>query len=187
MLYILGGAARTGKTIISRNITKEKGIPCFSIDFLISSLQRGAPELKIKHGQAFIPKANKLWRFTRPLMESFIRNTESYTIEGDGILPKHVNDLSERFPNKVKACFLGFTKISEKDKLAMIRKHEHLVDEWTSKFSDEEVVGFIDSMIKFSKFLKAECDKYSIPFIEVEDDLPKVEKEVKNKLFDITQ
>ncbi len=183
MLYILGGAARTGKTLISRRITKEKGIPCFSTDFLISSLQRGAPELGIKHGQSFIPKAKRLWKFTKPLMKSFISDADTYIIEGDGLLPLQAKEIYKEYPDKVRSCFLGFTDINKQDKLALIRKHEYLPDEWTSKHTDKKVIGFIENLIKISKYLKAECKKHSITFIEVGNDLSKIEKKVMDVFF----
>ena len=183
MLYILGGAPRTGKTLISSQITKKKGVPCFSTDFLISSLQRGAPEFGIKHGQPFIPKAKRLWKFTEPLMKSFIGNADEYLIEGDGLLPLQARAIYREYPDKVRSCFLGFTKINKKDKLALIREYEHLSDEWTSKHSDKEVIAFIDSMVEFSEYLKSECKKHSITFVEVGKNLSKVEKRVMDEFF----
>jgi len=32
MLYIVGGAARTGKSIIARRFMQDTGVPCFSQD-----------------------------------------------------------------------------------------------------------------------------------------------------------
>lgn len=183
MLYILGGAPRAGKSIIARKFAKERGIPYFSTDYLITSLQNGSSELGIKHGQPFIPKAKRLWSFVKPLLEGFVKEVDEYLFEGDGILPIQVNEILKKFPRRIKACFLGFTKISKAKKLALIRGHEHLPDEWTSKYLDNEVEKMVDSMFEFSKYLKEECDKYSIPYIEIGNDLPEVQREVESIFF----
>ena len=183
MLYILGGTARSGKTLIARQIAIKKGVPYFSTDLLISSLQRGAPELGIKHGQKFIPKAKRLWKFTEPLLKSLIKNTDKYLFEGDGLLPQQINKILIEYPDKTKACFIGFTKISKRKKLALVRKHESLPNEWTSKHSDKEVLAMIDNMFDISKYLKTECKKYSIPYIEVGNNLPEVKKRIIRLFF----
>ena len=183
MLYILGGTTRSGKTLIARKLAKKKGVPYFSTDLLISSLQRGAPELGIKQGQKYIPKARRLWKFTEPLMKSLIKNTDEYLLEGDGLLPLQVNKILKEYPDKARSCFLGFTKIKKIDKLALIRKYEHLPNEWTSNFSDKEVLAMVDNMVDISKYLKSECNKYSINFIEVGKNLSIVEKKVMDVFF----
>lgn len=50
MLYIVGGSSRSGKTIIGRKFSKEKAIPFFSLDVLITALQE-VETLNIHHGQ----------------------------------------------------------------------------------------------------------------------------------------
>ncbi len=38
MLYIIGGAARAGKTMIARRMLVENNIPCFCVDYFVSAL-----------------------------------------------------------------------------------------------------------------------------------------------------
>lgn len=178
MLYIIGGAPRTGKSLISRDISVKHGVSRLWIDLLITALQKGAPELNIKHGQPFIPKAKKLWSFIRPLSEHSIKEGELLLIEGDGILPIHAHSLEKKFPRKVKSCFFGFIQIDKKEKLDLIRSYEYLPDEWTSERSDEQLKTTIENMIKFSKYLKEECAKLSIPYFEVGKNLPDTYKKV---------
>ena len=47
VLYIIGGAARAGKSIISRKFMLDTGIPCFSLDILMMGLANGLPEYGI--------------------------------------------------------------------------------------------------------------------------------------------
>ena len=47
MLYLLGGAARTGKTTAGRAFLQRTGIPYFSLDFLMMGFANGLPEYDI--------------------------------------------------------------------------------------------------------------------------------------------
>jgi len=168
MLYILGGAPRCGKSIIARRFVSERNISYFSTDFLIESLEKGAPQLNIKFGP-FIPKAEKVWPILNYLMKGIVEWTESYLIEGDSLLPKYLSTFQKRNKNKVSCCFVGFTKISPEDKLSEIRKYSNQKDDWTNKRSDQQMLKAINSMIEFSEFLETECTKYNIKYFDVSD------------------
>jgi hypothetical protein len=47
MLYLIGGAARAGKTILGHRLFRERSIPYFCVDYFVSALDQGAPELGI--------------------------------------------------------------------------------------------------------------------------------------------
>jgi hypothetical protein len=48
MIYLIGGAARSGKTIITHRLWREQHVPYFCIDYFISAIDQGAPELGIQ-------------------------------------------------------------------------------------------------------------------------------------------
>lgn len=165
MLYILGGASRSGKSIVSRRFVSEKQIPFFCIDFLITSLQE-VPSLDIKHGQPFISKAEKLWPLVKPLLVHLIKEELNYLIEGDGILPSQVAELFKDYPNGIKASFVGFSEIDPQDKFKQVKEFGGNKDDWTKRVSDEELMLSIKDMVKFSKYLKSECNKYNISYFD---------------------
>lgn len=170
MLYVLGGAARTGKSIISRRLLAEKQIPYFPVDILITLIQEGAPSFDIKHGQPFIPKAKKLWPFVKPLAGHLLKAEPIYLIEGDGLLPKCVSELIQEYGREVKACFTGYANIDPKYKLKLIRKYPNERDEWTHELSDKRMLAIIKSIIKFSQYLEKECQKYNITYFDGSED-----------------
>ena len=61
MIYLIGGAARTGKTIIARRLPSERNIPYFCVDYIVSALEQGAPELGINAESLNELRARKLW------------------------------------------------------------------------------------------------------------------------------
>lgn len=166
MLYIIGGVPRVGKSIISRRLTKDFGIPCFSTDLLVTVLEQ-APNYKIKHGQPFISKAKKLWKFFEPLSTHIIYGGEDYVLEGDGILPMQIFKLQKKFPKKVKACFIGIRKENKNEKFKIIRQWEHLPGgDWTKRYPDKDLLKIINKMIITSTYLQKECMKYELPYFE---------------------
>jgi hypothetical protein len=48
MLYLVGGAARTGKTMIALKMLRDTNTSYFFVDYFVSALDRGTPELGIE-------------------------------------------------------------------------------------------------------------------------------------------
>lgn len=168
MLYILGGSSRSGKSIIARRFVKEKQIPFFCIDFLITSLQE-IGQLDIRHGQDFITKAEKLWPLLKPMLAHLLKEEPDYLIEGDGILPKNASEFIKEYPGQIKACFVGFSEMDPKKKLQKVRDMGGSMDDWTRDITDEKLIVYIKEMIEFSKYLKEECKKYDIKYFDSSD------------------
>lgn len=166
MLYILGGSSRSGKSIIGRRFVKELAIPFFCIDFLITSFQE-IPSLHIEHGQPFIEKAEKLWPLVKPLLGHLITEEPNYLIEGDGILPKHIVELSQEYPGEVRSCFVGFAAVTIDQKLQEVREFGGQKDDWTKMVEDDELKKYVEMMIEYSKYLKNECTRFDLKYIDV--------------------
>jgi len=63
MLYLIGGAARTGKTILSQRLLKERNIPYFCLDYLINAIDRTLHNIPSREA------AIKIW----PNLEAMLR------------------------------------------------------------------------------------------------------------------
>lgn len=169
MLYILAGASRTGKSTIARRCVTQKQIPFFCIDFLTNSLQH-IPSLGIHHDLPFIEKAEKLWPYAEPLLAGLVCDEPQYLIEGDGLLPKDIYALQERFGDDIRACFVGYAHIAPQEKFDQIRAFATHQDDWTHKFSDEALLDKMQGMVDFSAYLEAECGKYSLTYFDCSQD-----------------
>ncbi len=66
MLYMLGGAARAGKSIIARRILAEKRIPFFCLDHLAIGAASTYPQLQIDLDSDDASVGEKIW----PLVKS---------------------------------------------------------------------------------------------------------------------
>ncbi len=183
MLYIIGGASRSGKTLLSRRAVVEKQIPYFPLDALFGTLAHGAPELGVRYEDSLLNRPTKMWPMAKHLFNFFFKEEGAYLIEGDSILPSQINELILE-KKAIKCCFLGYTEMSKDGKLALVRKHHQGEIDWTKGISDEEMLPMIDEMIQFSKYLQEECAKYGIKYFDVSHDFEGARDEAFKYLFE---
>lgn len=183
MIFILGGASRSGKTLLSRKAVADKGIPYFPLDALFGALAEGAPQLGVTWNQSFIERAEKMWPITKPALGYFFHEELEFLIEGDAILPKQVRELIDE-GNSARSCFLGYSKLSIEDKFSQIRAHHQGDRDWTKGISDNEMLGYVDQMIEFSKYLEVECSINDIPYFDTSHDFQGPRERAFNYLFE---
>jgi hypothetical protein len=183
MIYIIGGASRSGKTLLARRVVAEKRIPYFPLDALFGALANGAPQLGVAYENSLMERPVKMWPITKPLLEFFFAEEKDFLIEGDSILPSQIQELL--VANKpVKACFIGYTKLDANEKLETVRRYHQGEIDWTKGISDTEMLPMVDEMIEFSKYLEQECDRLGIKYFDVSQDFEGVRDEVFEYLFD---
>ena len=169
MLYIIGGAARSGKSLLSRRLSKEKGVSHFPVDVLVSGLE-AMPGIDIVHDMDFLQKAEVVAPCLIAMLEHLAAEKESHVVEGDGLLPSVAGSVIAKYPDYVRTCFLGFPNQDAQEKLSLVREHDGADDDWTSRHSDEVLLGYIQRMIDWSRDLKSMCETMDIAFIDVGDD-----------------
>ena len=60
-------------------------------------------------------------------------------------------------------CFVGFPDISVEEKFCEMRKYEQRQEDFRK--SDEELKNKCKKLIDESKYLKEECEKWNVPFL----------------------
>lgn len=165
MLIIIGGPGRTGKGILSRRLLAELHQPYLSLDVVKMGLVNGIPEYGVDPEESTSAVAEKLWPLVRAMAVNMLETDVHYIIEGE-ILPHHVVELSERFPGQVRACFLGYADITPEQKLREMREFAGNPNDWTVDSSDEYVLDVIYEFIAFSRSLREECVRLSIPYFD---------------------
>lgn len=182
MLYVIGGASRSGKTLLSRRVVSEKKIPYFPLDALFGALARGAPELGVGYEDSLLDRPVKMWPISKYLLKFFLQEEQDFLIEGDSILPAQVNELLVA-GKPIKCCFVGYTELTKEDKFLLVRKYQQGNTDWTKGVSDDQMLVMIDEMIQFSKYLKEECVKYGIKYFDVSHDFDGVRDQAFDYLF----
>jgi hypothetical protein len=174
MIYLIGGAARSGKTWIARRLLEEGGIPCFCLDYFVSALDQGAPELGIEAESPNMIRARKLWPRLVPMLRNIVEVEPQYTVEGDTLWPAGVKALFQEYPGQVRACFIGYAGSTPARKLAEIRGFGGGVNNWLLEHPDEYILDLAREMIGYSRFVQEECAALDIPYFDVSEDFPQV-------------
>ena len=182
MLYVIGGASRSGKTLLARRVVDEKRIPYFPLDALFGALANGAPELGVAYKDSLIERPAKMWPISKPLFNVFLEEEGDYVIEGDSILPSQLKELMAA-GKPVRGCFLGYTELSAEEKLALVRTHHQGDIDWTRGIPDEDMRGLVTEMIAFSKYLEAECAQHGIRYFDISHDFEGVRDQAFEYLF----
>lgn len=168
MLLFIGGAARTGKGILVRRLLAERRVSFFSLDVLKMGLTRGVPEYAIDPDAGGLVVGERLWPLVREMSFNLMGEGVDYAVEGE-LLPKHVAALQQAYPTQIRSCFLGYTTITPEQKLYDIRTYAGHPNDWPSDYSDTDLLDIIAGMIEFSRYLKAECAAYHLPYFDTSD------------------
>jgi 2-phosphoglycerate kinase len=93
MIYLLGGASRTGKTTIARAFLAETGIPFFSLDFLMMGFVNGLPEYGVDSEADEMLIAEQLGPVVRFMIAAMVEEEIDYLVEGVQIHPRYAKEL----------------------------------------------------------------------------------------------
>jgi hypothetical protein len=110
-----------------------------------------------------------MWPVVRALSVNILETGVDYLIEGDSILPVHVQDLAAHFPSQVRPCFIGYPGADPRSKIEVMRSHSALPNDWLSVYAPEQVLEFIESMIALSRRFQQQSRESGIPFFDVSE------------------
>jgi len=151
MIYLIGGAPRCGKTILSRRLATQKNCSWISTDtirqmvfvstpknlrdkkFPYSKLQRAAePYTDVNQNppsvllRAEITESKSVWPSVRVMIEDFIECKQSYIIEGVHLMPDLVQQLKNKsYWDEIRLVYLVKTDKKEIIDGFSLNKSEH--------------------------------------------------------------
>lgn len=170
MLYLVSGTSRSGKTRIAKSILQAKKIPYLSLDWLVMGFTNGMPEVGI-HDKLFPDEiARRMWPFVEAMCESMIWLGNDFVIEGEAILPEHVEALRAKHPEQLRVCFVGYTDVAVGDKVASIKAHRESRGDWLVKESDAYISEHVENMIAHSRLIQAGCAKHHLRYFDTSAD-----------------
>lgn len=170
MLFLIGGAARSGKTLIARRLLSRHRVPYFCLDHIASAVIEGAPELGIDADVPRTERLRQLWPRLEPMLRSMVELEPAYTVEGDVLWPEGVQALMDEYGDSVRACFLGYATSTPEIKLRDIRQHGGGVTDWTRDHPDAFILSWMTDMIAYSRYLRDACRALDLPYFDVSDD-----------------
>ena len=192
MIFLLGGAPRVGKSIISSEIRQKHAVSVVSTDTLGAVLENAlspeaAPDLFVfsRFNEMLVADRVKLMvndpaelidyvrresRVVWKAVETFIRREEDEgrdaLIEGVAVLPELVNQLGD-IPHRV--VFIGNQGSKHKENIKKYaEENEH---DWMRGVSDQYVCAFAMFVERMSAFIEQESKKYGFEHIEMDEEL----------------
>lgn len=169
MIYLVGGAPRTGKSILGQRIAAELNTGWISTDLLLELL-RVKQVAGVKKEWNAAPEAIAAaaeWFY--PFLERFVWGVsalaESYLIEGVDFLPAQIAQLSSQY--HLRTLFLGCSKMTFErfDRFpGRSRGYAGLPEETRRRFAGD--------VPRWSKFVRQECKRFGYPYIDMSDDFP---------------
>ncbi|MEI7741468.1 MAG: hypothetical protein WCJ29_03095 [bacterium] len=187
MIYLIGGAPRSGKTILSKRIAAQKNISWISTDSIRAMVLAGtkksliskkfpyqkvsleknpAPELL----RAEITESKTLWPNVEALIKQFIDCNEDYIVEGVHLMPRLVSKLkSTKYWKQIKIIYLV------KDDLEKIQTGFALntsAHDWLSGVvKDSDIAKRAARMVQIkSRYIAREARKCRFKVIVTDDD-----------------
>jgi hypothetical protein len=171
MLYIVGGAARSGKTLLARRMLEVARVPWFSLDVLRAALTKGAPVLNLDFNHEDLEEGERLWPIVSQMFEAMLLDSTSYLVEGSCLRPSDVAALMRKRADKdIRTLFLGFPDASPHDKRAQIDANRIGGNDWFSPLADVDKITQVERMIRDSQQLRDEAHANGLPFFDTGSD-----------------
>ena len=166
MIYLIGGAPRTGKSILGQQFAAKQKISWISTDLLMELLRvKGDEGVKTKWDAA--PQAietNAEWFY--PYLERFIwgisAHVDGYVIEGVDFLPKQVTQLAAEY--HIRTVFLGCSKMT----IDQFDQYPGKSPGY-AKLPIEMRQQIVRDIPRWSEFIQREASKNGYPYVDIAD------------------
>lgn len=167
MLYVVGGASRSGKTLLARRLLEEEKVPWFSLDALRVGLTKGLPTSHFDLDRDDLEEARHLWPIVSEMLDSLLFYDVPYLVEGSCLRPPDVAELmSRRRDKEIRAVFLGFPGMTPEQKLADVANNRVGGNDWLTPLPDAETVIHVERGIRDSQTLRQQAAESQLPFID---------------------
>jgi len=82
------------------------------------------------------------------------------------------------FPEHVRSSFIGYAEAEIIEKFKEVKQHGGGPDDWMMKFDDETIRQELERLKMVSEFLREECQRYQLRYIEMSRNFDKSVKDV---------
>jgi hypothetical protein len=163
VIYLLGGAPRCGKSLLSQQINREHELAVVSTDLLRGVLLPLLPALKAAmDAHDFAREADIFFPHLRQTALVLDLQLPDALIEGVGFLPRHVVALREFLPAGVQACFIGRSSATVEALFGHATNHR-IYERLTAEGRDR----LVERIVVWSTHIERECANLALPYIDL--------------------
>jgi hypothetical protein len=170
MIYILTGIAKSGKSLVVKEIQSKINIPIISTDQIMMDIhkQNVVDDLDIYASDRTV--AHKLEPFITASITANIKEKKTVLYEGVHFKCPFARSLLNQYKSDIRILYLGYKDIDVKAKTEELYRYKHLIDnDWIFDHKGEAVEDIVAYMITESERVYQECLAYQLPYLEVRD------------------
>jgi hypothetical protein len=164
MIYLVGGAPRSGKSTFAKLLSQKLKISLIETDLLTDIFQENAPEYGLKYDSDYELRKLKFDPILKSLIKYFERNNEDQIIEGDMILVENLEQYL-KISKRIKPIFFGFDTIDLETKIQNCIDYPNYND-WFIGLNKLEQERIIQGLIDWSKKIKEICFEKKINYVD---------------------
>lgn len=209
MIYLIGGAPRCGKTILSKKIASKKRVSFISLDVLrpmiMASFSKADQKKRFPSESVKTPRnkfrfevqdskeairimnleSKTTWPPIKALIEKLIEREEDYVIEGANLMPKYVHQLKEtKYWKNIQVAYIVKTDVG-KIKSGFAKTTAGVYD-WMYphiKGDDERITMAAKYVQGYGIYFEKEAKKYGFKVFNTQDSFKKTLLEAKQYLI----
>jgi hypothetical protein len=160
-LLIIGGAPRSGKTLLARQLWQAQQIPSFTMDAAIASFVQFAPDSPINWHES-PERAEAIAHTAGYIAQTGLAVHDRYLIEGESMTPWVARGLGGAFT--VHCVFLVLLRPRIDD---IVQYEEQ--DGWVSQLAEADRLLTLDNLVKRSEWIVQECVRAGLPYVDLSD------------------
>lgn len=162
MLYIVGGAALTGKSLLVHRLLAEKPMPSIPLDLVRASIFAAMPPDKRP------ATASERTRLLQPAVRSYVRGASHFVpdlaLEGDDVLPATISRAARRHEIELRAVFFGRSRVDIDELIELESTSPH---KWLHLVDASEHRALANGIRRHSRRVEAQCLKYDFTYIDL--------------------
>jgi len=165
MIYLIGGASLSGKSVLARKLAPILGLSALSTDHFVQAFKT-ISSLEFETDQSDDNRARKMAPFFKELIARTLHSKQGFVLEGVHLLPEMCSELSQK-SDQVRTCLLGFPTSTPQAELSRIRAHPKYPGDWLAECDDEKAMYYLGNSITRSQRDAAEAKALGLAYFNI--------------------
>lgn len=165
MLYLIGGASRSGKSTLALKLLRAKQIPYFSLDLLEQAF-RGLQLVPVGTPETAQQAEVMVQRHMRYIIDHALGGHTPYLFEGIQLTPEYLRVILDLHPDRVRGCILGFPHINIDEKLEAVRDYPSESNDWLRSETEALQRDHLTRQKVLSEMMQEQCAQEGVSFID---------------------